>query len=546
MAWLNTAGAEGNDSASKIITDGNDNIYVLGMFENTVDFDPGPGEFNLTSTAFRDIYLQKLDSDGNFKWAVSFGSAEYESAVDLVVDNTNDKVYILGNHIDTIDLDPGVGEMIVTTQGGSDFYIIVLNSDGSFNDAKVWGSPENDVAYGISLLGNGNLGITGAFETMLDLDPGPNTAIVTNNDQNFDGFVVTLDPNVSYLQSFTLSGDNSIVGYDIDIDTNENIIVSGTFYDTIDFDPSATIFELNTNGDKHIFVAKYTSTNDFIWAKSFGNSGIRLRLGGLSLDNNDDVLITGSYEGSIDLDPGTGVSEISSNGGDDIFISKLDENGDFVWGNGIGGTSFLPDEGFSITSNNNNDVIVSGKFAETVDFNTGAEMHELTSNGEKDIFLLQLNSDGAFMEAYRMGGPNRDVGVAVSVDSSNAVILGGTFRETSDLHPGSGVFNVTSNGGSDAFVMKLNNLVLGTEDITTQNSKIMAYPNPTSGDFSIVLQETLDTVDVAITNMLGQVVVASKFHHQKTIQLLLPVAAGVYFCTVTSSGASNTIKLIKK
>ncbi len=175
-----------------------------------------------------------------------------------------------------------------------------------------------------------------------------------------------------------------------------------------------------------------------------------------------------------------------------------------------------------------------------------SKISKIARNGGKDIFILQLKSDGDFKEAYSMGGAFRDAGVAVALDANDAVILDGTFRDTADLHPGAGVFNRTSNGDADAFLMKFNSLVLGTEDNTIQTSGIIAYPNPTNGAFSLVLEDTFDEMEVTITNIVGQVVFSEIVQQQKTGQLSLPKASGVYFCTVTSAGAGKTIKIIKR
>ncbi len=543
IAWLNTIGGNGFDVASKIVTDASNNVYVLGEFGETVDFDPGPGEFNLTSSAFNDIYLQKLDTDGNFLWAVAFGSSEFEQPIDLIV-TEDGTIYILGFHSAPIDLDPGAGDFLITPQGENDFFIIALNNDGSFNTAKTWGGVGQDFAYNISENSVGELILTGVFEDIVDFDP---DAATTNLDaKNGNAFVLTLSPDLQFVNVFAFGGAGFVGAYNVLVDTNNSIIISGNYEGTADFDPTAGVEELTSTGGLNFFVAKYSSAQQLMWAKGFGNGDFNQRLRESSLDSNNNILITGGFGGTMDVDPNAGVFEITSQGDTDILIVKLNEAGALSWAKAIGSDDFQPDEGYSIAINSLDDVLVSGKFLQTVDFDSGTETYELTSNGDKDIFILQLNSEGEFKEAYSMGGLDRDTGVALAIDSTDAVILGGTFRETADLYPGPGVFNKTSNGSADAFLIKLNNLILGTEDFDIQNSEISAYPNPTTGDFSLVFQDTFESVAITITNMLGQVVFTSTFQQQKTIQLSLPNAAGVYFCTVTSEGANKTIKMIKK
>src|SRR5947207_3293086 len=72
--WAKGIGGAGNDNGNSITIDASGNVYTTGFFEDTVDFDPGAGIFNLTSdSGSDDIFISKLDSSGNFIWATAMG-----------------------------------------------------------------------------------------------------------------------------------------------------------------------------------------------------------------------------------------------------------------------------------------------------------------------------------------------------------------------------------------------------------------------------------------------------------------------------------------
>ena len=94
------------------------NVYAVGGFRDSADFDPGPGIFNLTSNGFNDIFIQKLDSAGNLKWVKQIGGTGYEYAEALTLDDQGN-IYISGSFEDSLDFDPGPNTLT--------FYLIPLN-----------------------------------------------------------------------------------------------------------------------------------------------------------------------------------------------------------------------------------------------------------------------------------------------------------------------------------------------------------------------------------------------------------------------------------
>ncbi|MDQ1256134.1 MAG: hypothetical protein QG656_730, partial [Candidatus Hydrogenedentes bacterium] len=190
---------------------------------------------------------------------------------------------------------------------------------------------------------------------------------------------------------------------------------------------------------------------DFVWAKAMGGTGNEWSED-ITLDNAGNVYATGYFRSTADFDPGPGIFNLTSAGGIDVFVSKLNSTGVFVWAKAMGGTGNDFGEGIAVDSAGN--VYTRGRFLGTVDFDPGAGIFNLTQAGSSDLFVSKLDSGGNFVWAKRMGGSSIGDGDGIAVDSAGNVYTTGWFLGTVDFDPGPGTFNLTS-AGNDIFVSKL-------------------------------------------------------------------------------------------
>jgi putative cell wall-binding protein len=189
-----------------------------------------------------------------------------------------------------------------------------------------------------------------------------------------------------------------------------------------------------------------------VWARAFGGTGTDDSFG-VAVDAAGNVHTTGSFEGTVDFDPGSGVSNLTSAGDTDVFVSKLDADGNLVWARAFGGANF--DQGFGVAVDAAGNVHTTGRFAGTADFDPGSGVANLTSAGIDDVFVSKLDSAGNLVWAHAFGGTSFDEGRGVAVDAAGNVHTTGWFVGTADFDPGSGVANLTSAGSADVFVSKL-------------------------------------------------------------------------------------------
>ena len=292
-----------------------------------------------------------------------------------------------------------------------------------------------------------------------------------------------------WAKSFGGSGYNR--GNSITVDASGNVYTTGYFVGTGDFDPGAGTANLTSAGLIDIFVQKLDASGNFLWAKSFGGNSNDVG-NSITVDASGNVYITGYFDGIVDFDPGAGTANLTSAGGDDIFVQKLDASGNFIWAKSFGGAAYS-DVGNSITVDASGNVYTTGVFNETVDFDPGGGTANLTSAGLMDIFVQKLNASGNFIWAKSFGGASNDLGNSITVDASGNVYTTGFFYVTGDFDPGAGTTNLTSVGGDDIFVQKLDasgNFIwaksFGTTDSDVGNSiTVDALGNVyTSGHFS--------------------------------------------------------------
>jgi len=448
FGWAKSMGGTSDDFGISIATDSSGNIYTTGYFQGTVDFDPGVGTSNLTSTGGYDIFISKLDNSGNFVWAKSMGGASGAFGLSITLDSSGN-IYTTGHFDGTADFDPSAG--ISNLTGSGDVFVSKLDSNGNFVWAKSMGGMSSDIGRGIALDSSGNVYTTGYFSGTADFDPSAGTSNLTSAGSG-DIFVSKLDSNGNFVWAKSMGGASDDDSWSITVGSSSNVYMTGYFQSTADFDPGAGISNLTSAGSYEIFISKLDSNGDFVWAKSMGgasgDSGFAI-----TLDSSDNIYTTGYFRLTADFDPGIGVSNLTSAGGNDILISKLDSSGNFVWAKSMGGTSH--DYGFAITLDSSGHIYTTGYFDDTADFDPGAGISNLTSAGSSDIFVSKLDTSGNFVWIKGMGGMSSDHGYGISLDSSGDVYTTGDFASVSDFDPSAGTTNLTSAGLADIFVTKL-------------------------------------------------------------------------------------------
>ncbi|MBT8328004.1 MAG: SBBP repeat-containing protein, partial [Bacteroidia bacterium] len=240
-------------------------------------------------------------------------------------------------------------------------------------------------------------------------------------------------------------------GYSVTTDNPGNVLSTGYYQGTVDFDPGSGTSSLTSNGNYDIFIQKLDTGGNLLWAKSVGGTSGDY---GHSIvtDDNNNVYVTGRFKGTVDFNPGAGVYNLGGSGGDHVFVLKLAPNGDFVWAKKMGGS--LSDQGRCITYDGYGNIITTGYFNGTVDFDPNAGTTNLVSYGY-DVFIQKMDTSGNFNWAVNMGGTGADYGKSVTIDANTDIIVTGYFSGTADFDPGTGTANLTSAGSQDIFVLKV-------------------------------------------------------------------------------------------
>ncbi|PIY02151.1 MAG: hypothetical protein COZ21_15675, partial [Bacteroidetes bacterium CG_4_10_14_3_um_filter_31_20] len=387
------------------------------------------------------------------EWAKGMGGTSNDYGRSIALDASGN-VYTAGYFYGTADFDPGAEIYNLTSAGSADIFISKSDSSGNFVWAKSMGGTNYDIGNSIALDASGNVYTTGIFYGTADFDPGTGTANLTSVG-NGNIFISKLDASGNFVYAKSVGGTNGNEGFSIAIDTSGNVYTTGYFYGTADFDPGAGIFYLTSVSASYsdIFISKLDTSGDFVYAKSMGGTNYDIS-NSIALDASGNIYSTGYFQGTSDFDPGVGTFNLTSaDSAADIFISKLDASGNFVWAKQIGGTDY--DYGRSMSLDASGNVYTTGDFYGTVDFDPGAGTFNLTSGSGAAIFISKLDASGNFVYAKSMGGTNSNLGLSIAIDTSGNVYTTGWLEGTTDFDPGVETFNLTSTGGFDIFISKL-------------------------------------------------------------------------------------------
>lgn len=464
MASTEKVGTQ-NNCGLAIVTDKLGNVYTTGTFQGTMDFDPDSfTTFNLTNLYGADIYISKLDASGNFIWVKQMKGDEksaYGFSQSIGLDNQGN-VYITGYFRGSIDFDPNpLVNFNLTSTGFDDIFVLKLDNSGNFVWAKTMGGPSSDDIGESILLDNlGGIYLGGSFVDSADFDPTSGTYNLKSNGW-FDAFICKLDISGNLLWVKNVGGELVDWGHSIGLDPSGNIYASGTFMETADFDPGSDSFNLTAIDDYENFILKLDPLGNFIWAKQMGRT-THDNLPKLSLDASGNIYTTGHFIGTADFDPGTGVFNLTAIGDNDIFISKLDPYGNFVWAKKIGGFGgdggIRSDRVSSLALDVGGNIYTTGCFYETVDFDPGPGIFNLTASGLSAAFILKLDALGNFVWVKKIDGTSTISGpytAYIYVDALDNVYTTGSFQGTVDFGLGDGIYNVISAGLFDIFVCKM-------------------------------------------------------------------------------------------
>lgn len=393
-------------------------------------------------------------SQYSLDWVGNIGSSTggYADVKDIKLDDFG-HLYVFGDFSGTVDFDPTSATYNMTSTGGTNAFILKLDTLGNFIWVKVFGDPGNCFGSEMEIDKYGNIHMLGRFFNSADFDPdsGVYNLISTGS---VDVFVVKLDSSGNFLWARSYGGSLEDYANGIEVDQDGFVYSVGGFRGACDFDPGGGTYSLTSVGTVDAFVHKLDSSGNFVWVKTIeGNSYSQIRT--FDVDANGNLILAGTFTGTTDVDPNGSVFNLSSSGSADVFIEKLDSNGNFFWAYPFGGN--LEEVPNSLKVDSIGQIFITGFFKGTCDFDPGAGLSYMSSNGERDAFVLKLDPSAGLLWVHSMGDFDDDQGNDIDVDKNGNVFLTGLFEGSVDFDPGPGTYLIQSYS-RDAFVQVLDSL----------------------------------------------------------------------------------------
>lgn len=301
--WAGSIGSESNDWVLTMKCDGSNNLYLggscgSGMGQTLADLDPGPGVINDTIKGYSDGYVIKLDPAGNYIWGGLLGSWAQESVTDLELD-VADNLILSGSGTSGMDLDPGIGVVAGPSVPGDWTYVSKFNSTGTHLWSKTWNQNYADAS--VSSDQSGNIVLFCSFYGTVDVDPGPSTQTISSW-KWYDAYAVKLDPmgQLQWARSWHDSG--YIYTGEVETDIHNNIYLTGTRGNWMDFDPGAGN---DTLSGFTSFLIRLDQHGFYNWSTTF-NMASTISRPDVKVLSNGDIYLSVWYYDKVDLDPGIG------------------------------------------------------------------------------------------------------------------------------------------------------------------------------------------------------------------------------------------------
>jgi hypothetical protein len=384
--WAVQLGGSGTSYGNSLAVDAVGNVYTVGSYSIDIDADPGAGVAMLTSNGQSDMFISKLDANGNFVWARNIGGTVADVAHAAVLDLSGN-ICVTGIFNGVVDFDPGPGVASMNGGGNNDCFILKLDASGNFVMA-VQTAGNYSQGDDITVDGTGNLYVCGVYTTTVDLDPGAGAFNVTSAGAG-DVFVIKLDAAGNFIWGRSVGGIGTDNVRSLKVDASGNVYVVGNFSFTPDFDPGPGVFNVTAVGPSDAFLLKLDAAGIFAWVKIFSSTGSESARA-VTTDALGNTYATGLFQATIDFDPGPGVFNLTSLGAsNDIFIVKLDASGNFVWAVRFGGTTL--DEGLSLFMGASGNLYAAGYFEEVIDFDPGPGSVTLNS-ATGNTFIINLGA----------------------------------------------------------------------------------------------------------------------------------------------------------
>ncbi|MEE2954276.1 MAG: hypothetical protein VX347_03795, partial [Bacteroidota bacterium] len=408
--WVQSFGGVESDKGISIGTDSLGFIYASGYFNTSATF----GNITLTNSPAsgtnKEMFIIKMDSLGNVLWAIAGGDQSGgccdDRALGMHVTPGGD-VFITGTFWSSYYL----GSCSITSSNSHDSSVLAkIDKDGNcvwvitFGANAGSGSGPNcpypiydadDHSYDVKVDQNGFIYVTGFFSGVsADFDN------ITLTNPNWGttctplGYVGKLDSNGNWIWVDKFEGIKDARGSRdnrIAIDSYSNIYVCGGFDSTANYGP----FSLTTNGEWDAFIFKIDKYGNWVWVKNVGSNKTD-RANGIAIDNCDNIYISGEYRNPMffqGANASNGTETLSHKQKRDVFVSKMNANGDWIWAKRV--RSSGTDKSYQMSVNSNQQVFICGTVGDTTKFNDNLIVNPPNlQDTTNSAFIAQLDGTG--------------------------------------------------------------------------------------------------------------------------------------------------------